>query len=162
MKKLSVEELQSAIFKKFKVNSLEELEKNTHFHSSSLSLAAEYAFKYFQGEHIYYPQMDITIEIRNKDDFCRPLYTEATWEELYRNFIGILPHEMNAKGSYCVNGVNIFYYFKPWQVFGLKQRTATKEDVESAFGKLFEFYFPDKVAIARLDFMRKWMLKKIK
>lgn len=65
------------------------------------------------------------------------------WEKLYRKFIGILPGEENQQGYGCINGINIFNYFKPWQVFGLNSQTATTQDIKDAYRKLSKIYHPD-------------------
>ena len=68
---------------------------------------------------------------------------KLTWEMLYRKFVGILSGEENQQGSGCINGINIFNYFKPWQVFGLDPKTATKEEIKSAYYRLSKIYHPD-------------------
>jgi DnaJ domain len=65
------------------------------------------------------------------------------WETLYRKFIGILPGEENQVGKDCVNGINIFAYFKPWQVFQLNAQTASEEDIKKAYRELVKIYHPD-------------------
>ncbi|WP_370539382.1 MULTISPECIES: DnaJ domain-containing protein [Nostocales] len=37
----------------------------------------------------------------------------------------------------------MFNYFKPWQVFGLDPKTATKEEIKSAYYRLSKIYHPD-------------------
>ncbi len=68
---------------------------------------------------------------------------KTTWEMLYRKFIGILPGEENQEGYGCINGINVFNYFKPWQVFGLDAKTATKEEIKAAYYRLCKIYHPD-------------------
>ena len=68
---------------------------------------------------------------------------KATWEQLYRKFVGILPGEENQQGYGCINGVNIFNYFKPWQAFGLDPKVATPEEIKKAYHKLSKQYHPD-------------------
>jgi len=68
---------------------------------------------------------------------------KETWERLYRKFIGILPNEKNQQGYGCINGINIFDYFKPWQVFDLDSQAATPEDVKKAYRSLSKTYHPD-------------------
>jgi hypothetical protein len=65
------------------------------------------------------------------------------WERLYRKFIGILPDEENQDGYGCINGINIFNYFRPWQVFGLDPATATPEQIKTAYRNLSKVYHPD-------------------
>jgi len=65
------------------------------------------------------------------------------WEKLYRKFIGILPGEENQVGHGCINGINVFNYFKPWQVFALDSQTATKQDIKNAYHQLSKIYHPD-------------------
>lgn len=71
------------------------------------------------------------------------LGSKETWERLYREFIGVLPGEENQQGYGCINGTNIFNYFKPWQVFGLDPQTATPEDIKKAYRELSKVYHPD-------------------
>ncbi|WP_199324691.1 J domain-containing protein [Phormidium sp. FACHB-1136] len=65
------------------------------------------------------------------------------WEILYRKFIGILPGEENQQGYGCINGINIFNYFRPWQVFGLDPSVATPQDIKIAYRDLSKIYHPD-------------------
>ena len=65
------------------------------------------------------------------------------WEKLYRNLIGILPNEENQQGDGCINGINIFKYFKPWQVFNLDGKVATSQEIKNAYYKLSKIYHPD-------------------
>lgn len=65
------------------------------------------------------------------------------WEKLYRKFIGILPGEENQQGYGCINGINIFNYFKPWLVFDLDPQNATPQDIKNAYHKLSKIYHPD-------------------
>ncbi|MCT7958280.1 J domain-containing protein [Laspinema palackyanum] len=70
---------------------------------------------------------------------------KPTWETLYRKFVGILPNEQSQEGYGCINGIDIFKYFKPWQVFGLNPQTATKNDVKTAYYQLSKIYHPDNL-----------------
>lgn len=65
------------------------------------------------------------------------------WEKLYRKFIGFLPGEEKEQGYGCINGINIFNYFKPWQVFELDPQTATNQDIKNAYHRLSRIYHPD-------------------
>jgi DnaJ domain len=68
---------------------------------------------------------------------------KETWEKLYRQCIGVLPNEASEEGENCINGVDIFKYFRPWQVFGLNGKTATAEDIKTAYRNLSRVYHPD-------------------
>jgi hypothetical protein len=65
------------------------------------------------------------------------------WEKLYRKFVGILPGEENQQGYGCINGINVFNYFKPWQVFDLDPQTANIQDIKDAYRRLSKIYHPD-------------------
>jgi DnaJ domain len=65
------------------------------------------------------------------------------WEKLYRKFVGILPEEDNQTGYGCINGINIFNYFKPWRIFGLDPQTATSQDIKDSYYRLSKIYHPD-------------------
>jgi hypothetical protein len=71
------------------------------------------------------------------------LSVKEDWEKLYRKFVGVLPGEENQQGYGCINGVNVFNYFKPWQVFDLDPQTATRKDIQNAYHKLSKIYHPD-------------------
>lgn len=66
-----------------------------------------------------------------------------SWEVLFRQFVGILPEDEGEEGIDCINGINIFKYFRPWQVFGLNPKEATEEDIKSAYRELSKKYHPD-------------------
>ena len=68
---------------------------------------------------------------------------KKVWEQLYRQCIGILPHEISEQGADCINGVDIFKYFRPWQVFGLDGKTATPTEIKAAYRNLSKVYHPD-------------------
>lgn len=65
------------------------------------------------------------------------------WKTLYREFVGYLPGEEFQTGYGCINGVNIFQYFRPWRVFGLDPATATNQDKKDAYYQLSKAYHPD-------------------
>jgi hypothetical protein len=110
---LKIDELKQSVYERFKVNNTSELEK-----SGAFKMATDGMDK---------------LDFRLKE----------TWETLYRKFIGILPSEENEEGYGCINGINIFKYFKPWQIFGLDPQTATKDDVKSSYHQLSKIYHPD-------------------
>jgi preprotein translocase subunit Sec63 len=62
---------------------------------------------------------------------------------LYRKLIGILPNEVGETGPGCVNGINILRYDRPWEAFGLDPKTATTEQVKTAYRNLSKIYHPD-------------------
>jgi len=112
---LTVAELKNAVYNRFNVNSTDELKR-----SGSFLMATD-----------------------GMEEF--DLRLKSTWEMLYRKFVGILPHEENEQGYGCINGINIFKYFKPWQVFGLNSETATKDDLKSSYRRLSKIYHPDNL-----------------
>lgn len=65
------------------------------------------------------------------------------WKVLYREFVGYLPGEENQDGYGCINGVNIFQYFRPWRVFGLDPAIATQQEKKDAYYQLSKTYHPD-------------------
>ena len=72
-----------------------------------------------------------------------PLNRRDSWESLYRKFVGVLPDEIDEEGKYCINGIHIFKYFRPWQVFNLNSSTATQSDIRAAYHTLAQKYHPD-------------------
>ena len=110
---LSVADLRNAVYRYFEVSDTTKLKK-----SGSFKMATD-----GMGE----------IDFRLKE----------TWEMLYRKFIGVLPGEESQEGYGCINGVDIFKYFKPWDVFGLNSKTASPEDVKQAYRNLSKTYHPD-------------------
>jgi DnaJ domain len=71
------------------------------------------------------------------------LSEKESWKTLYRKFIGILPGEEKQTGYGCINGINIFNYFYPRQVFNLDSSTATTENIKQAYRNLSKIYHPD-------------------
>jgi hypothetical protein len=134
---LTIDELKTAIYRRFKVTNTKELKQ-----SGAFKLATE------------------GLEI---PDFR----LKSTWEMLYRRFIDILPHEREQQGYGCINGVNIFDYFKPWQVFDLDPKTATKQDIKNAYYRLSKIYHPDnpetgdRMIFERIDLMYKSLIFEI-
>jgi hypothetical protein len=110
---LKLKELKQSIYKYFNVKDTEALKKSNSFKMASSSL-----------KDLNYKKTD-------------------TWERLYRKFIGVLPYEVDKQEYGTINGINIFTYNRPWQVFGLNPETATIEDVKNSYRKLSKVYHPD-------------------
>jgi hypothetical protein len=113
IKPLTLAQIKAAIYQHFSVKNTTELKK-----SGAFKMATD--------------GMD-TLNLSVKDG----------WEKLYRKFIGILPGEENQQGYGCINGINVFNYFKPWQVFALDPQTATLQDIKNAYYRLSKIYHPD-------------------
>jgi DnaJ domain len=64
-------------------------------------------------------------------------------EILYRKLIGVLPNEDGEAGSECINGINVFKYDLPWRIFALNPKTATTEEIKTAYRNLSKIYHPD-------------------
>lgn len=69
--------------------------------------------------------------------------TKETWKKLYRKWIGILPDERDEHHYGCINGIDIFKYSRPWEIFNLDPKTSGPEDIKKAFRKLSKIYHPD-------------------
>jgi hypothetical protein len=113
VKPLPLAQIKSAIYEYFSVKNTTELKK-----SGSFNMAID-------------GMSDLNLTVKDG------------WEKLYRNLIGILPNEENQQGDGCINGVNIFNYFKPWQVFSLDSKVATPQDIKNAYYALSKIYHPD-------------------
>lgn len=113
VKPLTLAQIKSEIYKHFSVKNTVELKKSGAFKMATDGVD--------------------TLNLKVKDG----------WEKLYRKFIGILPGEENQQGYGCINGINVFNYFKPWQVFDLDPQTATTQDIKNAYYKLSKIYHPD-------------------
>lgn len=113
VKKLSIHQLKAAVLHHFEVEDTTQLRR-----SGAFKMATD--------------GMD-NLNLRLKED----------WEKLYREFVGILPGEDNDAGYGCINGLNIFNYFRPWTIFGLDAETAKDSDIKEAYRKLSKTYHPD-------------------
>jgi hypothetical protein len=113
VKPLPLAQIKSAIYQYFSVKNTTELKK-----SGSFNMAID-------------GMSDLNLTVKDG------------WEKLYRDFIGILPNEENQQGDGCINGINIFTYFKPWQVFDLDAKVATPQDIKNAYYALSKIYHPD-------------------
>jgi len=115
---MKLQDIKSAVYNRFKVDSTAQLRENTSFKVNTIPAIANTI-------------ADI--------DFRRI----TTWEKIYRCNIGILPYEENEQGYGCINGINIFKYWRPWKTFGLNGATATIQDILDAYRELLEVYHPD-------------------
>ncbi|MDY7021382.1 MAG: DnaJ domain-containing protein [Cyanobacteriota bacterium] len=112
---LQIDELKQAVYERFNVKNTPELKKSGAFNMATDGM----------------DELDFRLK--------------QTWEMLYRKFVGILPHEANQSGYGCINGINVFQYFKPWQVFGLDPKIATKDDIKASYYQLSKIYHPDNI-----------------
>jgi curved DNA-binding protein CbpA len=110
---LKLQDLKEAIYKHFGVKNTDELKKSERFKMATDGM--------------------------DKLNFN----PKQTWEMLYRKWIDILPNETNEEGYGCINGIDIFNYSRPWQVFNLDSKTATQDDIKTAFRQLSKIYHPD-------------------
>lgn len=69
--------------------------------------------------------------------------TKAAWLKAYRKFVGLPDSERNSIGATSINGVDVLRNFLPWKVFDLDPKTATADDIKSAFNKLAKEHHPD-------------------
>lgn len=112
-KKLNLTQLKAIIYKEFSVKDTPSLKKSSSYQAATSNL----------------PQLNLA-------------KTES-WEAIYREVIGILPHEENETGYGCINGVDIFKYALPWKVFDLDPQKASTDDIKSAYRQLSKVYHPD-------------------
>ncbi|MCT7949250.1 DnaJ domain-containing protein [Ancylothrix sp. C2] len=112
---LKIHQLKQAVYERFNVKDTSELKKSGAFKMATDGM--------------------------DKLDF----HFKETWETLYRKFVGVLPNEANQYGYGCINGINVFQYFKPWQVFGLDPKSATKDDIKASYYQLSKIYHPDNL-----------------
>ena len=69
--------------------------------------------------------------------------TKAAWLKVYRKFVGLPESERNSIGNTSINGVDVLRNFLPWKVFDLDPKTATPDEIKSAFNKLAKEHHPD-------------------
>jgi hypothetical protein len=80
--------------------------------------------------------------------------TRGEWEKAYRALVQVPMSERGRKERPgIVNGIDIHKNFRPWAVFKLNPKTATKQDVEAAFRSVAKKVHPD-VGGRRKDFER--------
>lgn len=112
-KSLTLRQLKEAIYKYFEVEDTDQLKKSDRFKMATDGI--------------------------DKLDFSK----RETWGFFYRKWIDILPEEQNQEGYGCINGIDIFKYHRPWQIFDLDRKTATEEDLKKAYHQLSKIYHPD-------------------
>ena len=113
VKPLTLTQLKESIYKEFSVKNTTELKKSGAFNMATNGIT------------------DLNLTVKDG------------WERLYRKFIGILPNEINEQGYGCINGINVFNYWKPWEVLALNSKTATPQDIKNAYYTLSKIYHPD-------------------
>ena len=69
--------------------------------------------------------------------------TKAAWLKVHRKFVGLPDSERHSIGATSINGVDVLRNFLPWKVFDLNPKTATVEDIRSAFNQLAKEHHPD-------------------
>lgn len=80
--------------------------------------------------------------------------TRGDWEKMYKSFIGMpQSNRNNRQRAGIVNGIDIHRDFRPWAVFGLNPKSATREDINRAFRTVSKTVHPD-VGGRRRDFER--------
>jgi hypothetical protein len=109
--------------------------------------------KYAELKEAIYQYFEVgnTAQLKKSNDFKMAtslwedlnLSQRESWERIYRKYIGILPEEVGEEGEGCINGINIFKYFRPYQVFGLDPQSADKADIKQAYYQLSKIYHPD-------------------
>lgn len=80
--------------------------------------------------------------------------TRGDWEKMHKALIGMPQSSRNNKARPgIVNGVDIHRDFRPWAVFGLNPKTASREDVNRAYRRVSMQVHPDAGG-RRRDFER--------
>jgi hypothetical protein len=86
--------------------------------------------------------------------YGKPPTTRSGWEEMYRQVVTSPQSDRNLKPRRgVVNGMDVQKSFRPWQVFGLNPKTATRADVEQAYRRVAKQVHPDAGG-RRRDFER--------
>jgi hypothetical protein len=84
------------------------------------------------------------------------------WLVLYREWVGVPENERKEDGPNCINGIDVLKNFRPWHVFSLDPKTATSDDINSAFRQLALQHHPDhggnREVFERLQKMRDSLL----
>ena len=69
--------------------------------------------------------------------------TKEPWLILYREWVGVPNNEQYEEGATCINGLDVLKNFRPWHVFNLDPKIATKDDINGAFKELAKKHHPD-------------------
>lgn len=69
--------------------------------------------------------------------------TKEPWLILYREWVGVPNNEQYEEGATCINGIDVLKNFRPWHVFSLDPKVATKDDINGAFKELAKKHHPD-------------------
>lgn len=86
--------------------------------------------------------------------YGKPPTTRSGWERLYKENVTMPQADRNRRSRPgVINGIDIQKNFRPWAVFGLDPKTATRADVQAAFKRLAKQNHPD-VGGRRKDFER--------
>lgn len=76
-------------------------------------------------------------------DHALKMTTKESWLKVYRKFVGLPESEKDAIGATSINGVDVLRNFLPWKVFNLDPKTATAQDIKTAFNNLAKEHHPD-------------------
>lgn len=86
--------------------------------------------------------------------YGKPPTTRSGWEQMYRQVVTSPQSDRNLKPRRgVVNGMDVQKNFRPWVVFGLNPKTATRADVEQAYRRVAKQVHPD-LGGRRKDFER--------
>jgi hypothetical protein len=70
--------------------------------------------------------------------------TRGEWEKAYRATVRVPMSDRNRRARPgVINGIDIHKNFRPWAVFGLNQKTATRDDVNQVARRLLRQVHPD-------------------
>jgi hypothetical protein len=108
-------------------------------------------------------------ELKNHDAFKLAtvgrdlnLRKKDAWLVLYREWVGVPETERHEEGANCINGIDVLKNFRPWHVFSLDPKTASPDDINSAFRRLAQQHHPDhggdREVFERLQKMRDSLL----
>ncbi|MBW4465051.1 MAG: J domain-containing protein [Pegethrix bostrychoides GSE-TBD4-15B] len=65
------------------------------------------------------------------------------WLILYREWVRVPETERHEEGPTCINGIDVLKNFRPWHVFNLNPKTASTDDINTAFRHLAKQHHPD-------------------